>query len=125
MEMVSADELRNVGMSALVSALVLASADGQATRAIIGELERSAIARLRAESKLGKAAIATGSPVAHEQDILDTWARWYVDAIGTTTELEVGGASPQTLAAIDAAKRNVQAALETEVRGTLGGGTGR
>ena len=118
-EMVSADELRNVGMSALVSALVLTSADGAATRAIVTELRNAAIVRLHQESVQSQRAMAT-SGVAHEQDILETWARWYTDALDRTADIEVGGASAETLAAITAAKHDVQAALGTELRASLG-----
>jgi len=45
---VSARELANVGVSALVSALTLASADGATARALVAELERAAVARLDA-----------------------------------------------------------------------------
>lgn len=120
MEMVSADELKNVGMSALVSALVLTSADGSANRAIITELRNAAIVRLHQEGVQSLSALPTGSTIAHEQDILETWAKWYTDAIGHTSDIEVGGASAATLAAIAAAKRDVQTALATELRASLG-----
>ena len=119
-EMVSADELRNVGMSALVSALVLTSADGAASRSIIAELERAATVRIRAEGALGKAAIASGGDAAREQDILQTWTSWYVDAIALASDIEVGGASPETNAAITAAQHRIRAALAMELQTSLG-----
>jgi aminopeptidase YwaD len=106
-EMVSPDELRNVGMSALVSALVLTSADGRRTRAIVGEVERAALARLETEAALSRAAINAGATSATERDIIETWATWYLDALGTASEIEVGGASAQTATAITAARRRV------------------
>ena len=120
MEMVSADELKNVGMSALVSALVLTSADGAATRAIVTELRNAAIVRLHAEGVESQRALPAGGNVAHEQDILETWATWYTDAIEHTADIEVGGASAETMAAITAAKQYVMAALATELRASLG-----
>ena len=108
--MVSANELRNVGMSALVSALVLTGADGAAARSVVAEVERAAIARLETEAALSRTALASGSPLATELDILDTWARWYMDALGTAADIEVGGASPETTAAIAAASGRVEAA---------------
>lgn len=116
-DMVSADELRNVGMSALVTALVLTSADGAATRTIVAELEQAAVARLGVELTLSRTAIAAGGGVAHEQDILSTWATWYLDALGTAAEIEVGGASAQTLAAIAQSKARVEATRVSALRG--------
>ena len=117
---VSADELRNSGMSALVSALVLTSADGAATRAIVSELESAAIARLHTEGALGKKAISNGGATSHEEDILETWAAWYVSAINTATDIEIGGASPATTAAIGASAQRVSAALAAELSASLG-----
>jgi hypothetical protein len=107
LEMVSADELRNVGMSALVSALVLAGADGATTRAIVAETERSALERLAAEARLGAAAVVQQGDAAHERDILQTWASWYDGAIAAAAEIEVGGATPGTVAAIERSRRVV------------------
>jgi len=107
-EMVSADELRNVGMSALISALVLTSADGAAARTIVAEIERAAVQRLEAEGLLGRAALGTGSSASQELDIIATWAGWYLGALTSTAEIEVGGASPATLAAIAGARKRVE-----------------
>ena len=117
---VSADELRNVGMSALVSALVLTNADGAAARSVVAELERAAVARLHVEGALAKAALTSGGDVAKETDILQTWAAWYIDAISLTADIEVGGASAETTSAIAASKQRVQAALSDELRANLG-----
>ena len=110
-DMVSPDELRNVGMSALVSALVLSSANAAGTQQIVSELERAAIVRLRTEGTVGKASLAAGTTTAVvERDILDTWAQWYADAIAAAADIEVGGPSRETTAAIALAKRRVAAA---------------
>ena len=118
--MVSADELRNVGMSALVSALVLTSADGSATRSIVSELERAAIARLHAEAALSRTALASGGSAATERDILDTWAAWYADALATTSDTEMGGPSARTAAAIAAARQRVMHTLARELTASPG-----
>ena len=123
LEMVSASELRNVGMSALVSALVLASANGATARAVIGELEQSAKARLQAEGALSKAAAAQGGSVAQERDILETWATWYTDALESTAEIEVGGVSAATTRAIAKAKERVRSTLAAVLRNQLGAAT--
>jgi aminopeptidase YwaD len=106
-----------VGMSALVSALVLTSADAAAAGAVVAELESAALTRLRAESALGVAAIAGGGAVAHEVDILDTWAAWYRDALATVSDIEVGGTSPRTREAISRSVARVEAARQAAVTG--------
>jgi hypothetical protein len=98
---VSARELANVGVSALVSALTLASADGATARALVAELERAAVARLDAETALSREAVAKGGDRGKEQLILDTWTDWYRRAVRTTSEIEVGGSSAETRRAID------------------------
>jgi len=112
---VSPRELANVGVSALVSALTLASADGATARALVAELERAAIARLDAESALSAKAVAKGGDRGKERLILDTWTDWYRRAVRTTSEIEVGGSSRETQAAIDAADAAVEKAGKERV----------
>ena len=119
-EMVSADELRNVGMSALVSALVLTSADERMSLAVLGELERAALSRLEVEGALSKSAIAGGASPVAERDILDTWASWYRDAIGSTASLQVGGASNVLQGAIESSQQRVRDALQRQLATSLG-----
>lgn len=119
-EMVSASTLQNVGTAALVSGLVLATADGGIARAIIAQLQRDGITRLETEAALSKEAIAKGSDQAHERNIIAVWGRWYVDALKSTLDIEVGGSSTQTTAAIDAAVRAVERRAQELVRGLTG-----
>lgn len=107
---VSPRELANVGVSALVSALTLASADGATARALVAELEGAAIARLDAETALSRAAVARGGDRAREALILRTWTDWYRGAVRSTSEIEVGGSSRETKRAIEAAERRIAAA---------------
>jgi hypothetical protein len=116
-EMVSPSTLQNAGISALVSGLVLASADGAKARAIIAELQRAALARLETEATLGKEAIAKGGDQAKERHIIDVWGKWYVDAIRSASDIEVGGPSAQTNAAIDAAAKTVDDRAKALARG--------
>jgi len=109
MPMVSAGELKNVGVSALVSALVLASADGAAARGVIAEVERAAMARLEAEARLSADALAAGGDANKERDILRTWGGYYADALRAAADIEVGGASARTKAAIERAAADVSA----------------
>lgn len=119
-DQVSTPELVNVGTAALVSVLTLASADGPTARALVAEQERMAIARLDTEAKLSRAALAgPGGDRAHEEDILRTWTDYYAAALQTMREIETGGASPATVAAIDAAATRVRRAGADRI-GSLG-----
>ncbi len=111
-EMVSRDELRNVGVTALVTALTLASADGSDTRALIDEVVRAAIVRLGVEAKLSAEAIAKGGAKATELDILDTWADYYIKSLAAFEDLEVGGTTAATRAAIASAQAQVRTAQQ-------------
>jgi len=110
LDKVSKDELTNVGNAALAAVLTMTSADGPTARALIAEQERAAIARLDTEIALSRAAITAGGPRALEEDIVGTWTDYYVAALHTMTDIEVGGSSPETLAAIDAAAKRVKQA---------------
>jgi aminopeptidase YwaD len=105
---VSARELANVGVSALVSALTLATADGATARALVAEVQRAALARLDAEAALSRAARAAGGDAERERLILDTWTDWYRGAIRSMSEIEVGGSSEETRRAIAAAEAAVR-----------------
>jgi len=107
---VSSKELANVGVSALVSALTLASADGATARALLTELQRAALARLDKEAALSRTEAGRGGDAAKERLILDTWTDWYRGAIRYTAEIEVGGSSRETQQAIRAAESAVQRA---------------
>lgn len=107
---VSPRELANVGVSALVSALTLATADGPTTRLLIGEVQRAAVARLDAEAALSRAAVSAGGDAAKERLILETWTDWYRGAIRSMAEIEVGGSSAETKRAIATAEAAVRRA---------------
>ena len=105
---VSKSELMNVGNAAMVAVLTLASADGPTARALVGEVERAAIARLDTELRLSRAELQRGGSRTEQEDILKTWTDYYVAAIHTMTDIEVGGSSAETKAAIDAAAARVK-----------------
>ena len=104
---VSARELANVGVAAIVSALTLATADGATARALVMELEAAGMERLDAETALSRAALAGGGDRGRERLILDTWTDWYRGAIRSIAEIEVGGSSAETMRAISAAEARV------------------
>ncbi len=68
-----------------------------------------------------QAAIAAGEDRAEQLVILHAWVNWYREALNTTTDIEVGGSSPETLAAIEAAIERVTTAGEEYVNGLSGG----
>jgi hypothetical protein len=109
---VSVSELTNVGEAALAAVLTLTSADGTTARALVAEIEAAAIGRLDTEVKLSRAALASGGERAKEDDILRTWTDYYVGALHSMTDIEVGGSSAETRAAIDAAADRVKKAGE-------------
>ncbi|MDE3150967.1 MAG: M28 family peptidase [Gemmatimonadota bacterium] len=109
LSMVSADEMKNVGVSALVSALTLTSADGPTTRALVSQIEGDGRSRLDREYALSAAAVKAGGPAAHEVEILSAWKAWYVGAIRAMTDIELGGTSPETGRAIDAGAADIGA----------------
>ncbi len=108
LEMVSPNELRNVGITALVSALALTSVDGVMARGLIAEVRDAAITRLNTEARLSAAVIRRGGAKAGELDIINTWAEYYDASLQAFTDLEVGGTSSEGRAAIDAARARVR-----------------
>ena len=104
----SSETLRNVGITALVSALTLTTADGVVARTIVSQLERAAIARLGVEAALSATALAAGGRAELERDILQTWTDYYLGALDAAKDIETGGSSPATLATITAARERVR-----------------
>ncbi len=108
LDKVSAETMANVGITAGVVAGVLASADSTVAGFILGETERAALERLAREFELSRKDIAGGGRLDQEVLILTTWTEWYVNAIRAVSDLEAGGPSAGTVAAIDAAAAAVQ-----------------
>ena len=108
--MVSPVTLENVGVTALVSALTLTSADGAMARKLVAQIEADAIRRLDTELILSQKAVAEGKSKAAETEILQTWTDYYAGAIDAMRDIEVGGSSAQTIRAIDDAKARVRVA---------------
>ncbi|HEV8411262.1 MAG TPA: M28 family peptidase [Gemmatimonadaceae bacterium] len=107
-EMVSAAEMKNSGIAALVSGLTMASADGATARAIVTELEHAALARIGTERKLSADTLTRGGSVAYESHILEVWGAWYRDALKTADDIEAGGSSDATKAAIASSVKRVE-----------------
>lgn len=117
LDKVSPATMQNVGTAALVSGLVLASADGATARAIVAEVQAAAMRRLDAEFTLSRDALASSGDQARERRILEAWGTWYVDAVRSGADIEVGGSDAATIAAISNAAAAVARRAAGHVRG--------
>jgi aminopeptidase YwaD len=108
-DMVSASELANVGVTALVSALALTTAEPGMVLGLVTEVARAGAARLDAEGRLSAEAVRGGANAAEQRDIVETWAKWYHEALATFADLDVGGVQPGTQAAIEEGQARIEA----------------
>lgn len=111
LDMVSPEEVTNVGVTALTTAVALTTANGVTAREFVEEVRTAAIDRLTAETALSAAELVAGGSVAEQRDIIATWGDWYDKALESTHDIEVGGSSVSTKAAIESARRSVLQAL--------------
>src|SRR5690606_18067814 len=77
LEMTSSAEMKNVGVSALATAYILASADESVTLTLIDEILKNALDRLNTEFALSREVVDKGGKVADEQHILKVWTDYY------------------------------------------------
>jgi hypothetical protein len=91
LNMVSATEMKNVGVSALAAAFTLVSADEKTALLLIDEITQNAINRLQTEYALSKEAVQKGAALSEQQHILSVWAGWYKEAIGKMTDINTTG----------------------------------
>jgi len=112
LDKVSPETMTNVGVATTVSAMTLVSAEQTVALFIISELEKAAMDRLATEFELSRDALASEGDRLQETTILRSWTDWYLEALRTTEDIEAGGVSAETLAAIDAAVIRVRQAGE-------------
>ncbi len=93
LNMVSANEMKNVGVSALAAAYGLVSANEQSAIQLLEEIKTNALDRLSTEFALSKEAVTKGAAISGEQHIIDVWADWYKQAIGKMQEIPVTAGS--------------------------------
>ncbi|MBV9986240.1 MAG: M28 family peptidase [Chitinophagaceae bacterium] len=105
---VSAWEMKNVGVSALVSAMVLTSMNESTALFLVEELKQTAFRRLEIETVLSKGAVEKNGSRDAEVHILETWGRYYQEALGKMDDLQPGGNSAAVLQAIAAAQNEVK-----------------
>jgi hypothetical protein len=107
LENVSAWEMKNVGVSALVSAMTLTTVDESTAVFLVEELKTAAFKRLLVETALGKEALQKGAKKEAEAHILQVWGKYYSDALGKMENLQAGGNTPHVQTAIAAAQKAV------------------
>jgi len=84
---VSQTTMKNVGISALVSAYILINADETTAQQLIPEILNTAKIRLNAEFTLSKKAVADGKNLDDEIKILVTWGDWYASTLSSLEDL--------------------------------------
>ncbi|WP_276480058.1 M28 family peptidase [Paraflavitalea pollutisoli] len=117
LDMVSADEMKHVGVSSMVTALLLTQANEKTARALIRDIAANAVKRLDIEGELSKAAIQKGGNAGEEKHILEVWRNWYLAALEATKDIPVTGAGKSTHSTIDKAKSQVQEAFTRNTTG--------
>lgn len=118
LEMTSSEEMKNVGVSALATAYVLASADENSTLTLIDEIQKNALDRLSVEVALSREAVGKGAKVTDEQHILEVWTSYYTTALDKMTEIPVKGTSKKIDTKIAVSKDNLQKKL-AELKETI------
>jgi len=107
LDMVSAEEMKHVGISALLTAYLLASADLKTAKALIGDIEQNALNRLQTEFTLSKESVGNGKKKEDEQHILEVWRDWYLKAIGAAADIDVKGENGTISKAIKLSQKKI------------------
>jgi len=108
LDMVSAQEMKNCGVSALATAYTLTAANEPTTLFLVNELQKNATDRLQDEFQLSAQAIKDGTAADVEKHKIDVWAKWYTDAIGKMTDINVGGSTSKIDKQIASAQQAVK-----------------
>ena len=112
LDMTSSEEMKNVGVSALATAYILASADENSTLILIDEIQKNALERLDVEVALSKEAVGNGAKVSDEQHILEVWTSYYTTALDKMIEIPVKGTTKTIDTKIAVSKESLQKKLE-------------
>lgn len=100
-DMVSKEELENVGVAALAAALTLCANSEKTSIRLIQELKQNAINRIQEEINLSKSAIASGAVVSDQYHIINVWKKYYADVFRTMIEINTGGPTTGIRKSID------------------------
>lgn len=117
LEMVSAEEMKHVGISALATAYLLTQAKRKTTVALIKDITANALQRLKTECALSDTAMKQGGVAAKEKHILEVWRDWYITALDRTTDIAVSGANNRIRKSIARAQQQVRNACTAYTRG--------
>jgi len=71
LDMVSAEEMKHVGVSALATAYLLTQADSKTAISLIRDITQSALHRLQTECALSKEVVQKGGDAAKEKHIIE------------------------------------------------------
>ena len=115
LENVSAWEMKNVGVSALVSAFILTTDDEATALFLVNELKETAFKRLITETKLGIEQLKNGGKKETESHILEVWGKYYQDALAKMENLQAGGNSPKVMEEIGKAQSAVKEKLNIQL----------
>jgi hypothetical protein len=105
---VSPTEMKNVGISGLTAAYALISADESMATKVADQVKSDGLIRLKTEFELSKKAVAEGKSLPDEKHILQTWSKWYVDALATITKMPVKSESSRVGSAIKFATNELE-----------------
>jgi hypothetical protein len=116
LDKVSAQEMKHVGVSGMVTAYLLTASNERMAVAAVKEIGANALQRLSTEFKLSRQAILNGKPAENEKHIIDTWRDWYVGAIDRCPDINVGGMTPAIKKAVKKAANSVNVATKKYLR---------
>ena len=112
LEMVSAVEMKHVGVSALAAAFTLCSANELTSIALIDEIAGNATDRLAVEFNLSKLALQNGGVLEKEQHIISVWSNWYLQALAKMVDINTKGSSTIIKTKISDAQTNLKQKTE-------------
>ncbi|RZK82603.1 MAG: M28 family peptidase [Pedobacter sp.] len=111
LDKVSATTMQNVGISALTAAYTLVNADENTALFTLNEVKNAASKRLKIEYDLSKQAIKEGKSISDEKHIVQTWGKYYIDALATVQSMQVKAQSTK----VGSATKVAVIAIETEI----------
>jgi len=88
LDKVSQTTMKNVGTAALAAILTLVNGDSNTGLDLVTILERAALTRLDAESKLSQEIVLENGSVQSQIDILKAWGDWYVKSLATIKDID-------------------------------------
>ena len=105
---VSPQTLKNVGVSALSSALMLCNSTEATAMEVLEITQTAASKRIKAETQLAIQNIAEGKAKKDEEKILKAWEQWYTRAIPKVSDILIDNASSKLEAMIKKATKKTQ-----------------